>query len=85
MYELKIFICGNFGYKNNIQIGGQHAKTRELKNAIMRKIGKENVSYVDTAYIRSNPLIVFKKINVSICSCFNKKYYIFSSYYGHYE
>jgi len=62
MDELKIFICGNFGYKKNIQIGGQHAKTRELKNAIMRKIGKENVSYVDTAYIRSTPLIVFKKI-----------------------
>jgi len=62
MNELKIFICGNFGYKKNIQIGGQHAKTQELKNFIVRKIGKENVSYVDTAYIKSKPFTTLRKI-----------------------
>lgn len=62
MDELKIFICGNFGYKKNIQIGGQHAKTRQLKDAIISKLGEENVSYIDTADIMSNPLTFLGKI-----------------------
>ena len=62
MKSVKIFICGHFGYKKNVQIGGQHAKTRQLRNAIISKIGEENVSYVDTAFIKSNPLATLRKI-----------------------
>lgn len=65
MNKLKIFICGNFGYKKNIQIGGQHAKTRQLKDAVIKKFGEENVSYVDTACIKSNPFTTLRKIKKS--------------------
>lgn len=57
----KIFICGNFGYKNN-QIGGQTIKTRILKDTIVKKIGEENVVYVDTSYIESRPITTFIKM-----------------------
>jgi len=61
MKNTKIFICGNFGYRNN-QIDGQTIKTRILKDTLAKKIGKENVVYVDTSYTKLRPISVFIKI-----------------------
>jgi len=47
MKNKKIFICGNFGYKNN-QIDGQTIKT--------------SIVYIDTSYIKLRPISVFIKI-----------------------
>lgn len=49
MNKLKIFICGNFGYKNN-QIDGQTVKTRQLKGVLIKKLSESTVAYVDTSY-----------------------------------
>ena len=49
MNKLKIFICGNFGYKNN-QIDGQTVKTSQLKGVLIKKLSESNVVYVDTSY-----------------------------------
>lgn len=49
MNKPKIFICGNFGYKNN-QIDGQTVKTRQLKGVLIKKLSESNVAYVDTSY-----------------------------------
>ena len=49
MNKSKIFICGNFGYKNN-QIDGQIVKTRQLKGVLIKKLSESNVVYVDTSY-----------------------------------
>ena len=49
MNKLKIFICGNFGYKNN-QIDSQTVKTRQLKGVLIKKLSESNVVCVDTYY-----------------------------------
>ena len=54
MNKLKIFICGNFGYKNN-QIDGQTIKTRQLKDTLLEKLGKDSITYVDTSFAKSKP------------------------------
>lgn len=61
MKSTKIFICGNFGYKNN-QIDGQTIRTRTIKDAITKKLNSELVLYVDTSYIKLKPISVFIKI-----------------------
>ena len=61
MKSTKIFICGNFGYKNN-QIDGQTIRTRTIKDTITKKINDKLVLYVDTSYIIFKPISVFIKI-----------------------
>jgi len=61
MKNKKIFICGNFGYKNN-QIDGQTIRTRTIKDAITKKLNSELVLHVDTSYIKLKPISVFIKI-----------------------
>lgn len=61
MINSKIFICGNFGYKNN-QIDGQTIRTRTIKDTIIAKLNKRVVIYVDTSYIKLRPISVFIKI-----------------------
>lgn len=56
----QIFICGNFGYKNN-QLDGQTIKTRELKDRIEDYLSID-VVYTDTSYIRSQPIKTLFKI-----------------------
>lgn len=70
MKNKKIFICGNFGYYNN-QIGGQVIRTRTIKDTIIKKIDSKNVLYVDTSYIKTNPLSIFRRM---------KRYFIKSSH-----
>ncbi len=70
MKNKKIFICGNFGYKNN-QIDGQTIKTRILKDTVAKQIGLENIVYVDTSYIKLRPLSVFIKIYKNFRRCSN--------------
>ena len=65
MNKIKIFICGNFGYKNN-QIDGQTIKTRQLKDVMIKKIEKGNVVYVDTSYAKSRPISTFNKVKRNI-------------------
>ena len=66
--NLKIFICGHFGYKNN-QIDGQTIKTRQLKDVLIKKLGESNVAYVDTSYAKSKPFATFKKIKRNVMNC----------------
>ena len=68
MNKSKIFICGNFGYKNN-QIDGQTVKTRQLKDILIKKLGKNNVTYVDTSYAKSTPFVTFNKIKRNVINC----------------
>ena len=64
----KIFICGNFGYKNN-QIDGQTVKTRQLKDFLLRKLGVNNITYADTSFAKSKPFTTFRKIRGYIRHC----------------
>jgi glycosyltransferase involved in cell wall biosynthesis len=68
MNKSKIFICGNFGYKNN-QIDGQTVKTRQLKDILIKKLGKNNVTYVDTSYAKLTPFATFNKIKRNVMNC----------------
>ena len=68
MNKSKIFICGNFGYKNN-QIDGQVVKTRQLKDVLIKKLSESNVVYVDTSYAKSLPLATFNKIKRNAMNC----------------
>ena len=61
MKSAKIFICGNFGYKNN-QLNGQTIRTRTIKDTITKKLNSGLVLYVDTSYIKFKPISVFIKI-----------------------
>jgi glycosyltransferase involved in cell wall biosynthesis len=65
MKNLKIFICGNFGYKNN-QIDGQTIKTRQLKDVMIKKIGRDSIVYVDTSYAKRKPIFTFNEIKKNI-------------------
>jgi glycosyltransferase involved in cell wall biosynthesis len=68
MNRLKIFICGNFGYKNN-QIDGQTVKTRKLKDILIKKLGENNIAGVDTSYAKSTPFATFNKIKRNAMNC----------------
>ena len=68
MNILKIFICGNFGYKNN-QIDGQTVKTRQLKDILIKKLGENNIACVDTSYAKSTPFATFNKIKRNSMNC----------------
>lgn len=59
----RIFICGNFGYRTN-HFDGQTVKTRIIKDEIEKKVGVENVIFVDTSFIKTNTIKVFWKIFV---------------------
>ena len=61
MKDIKIFICGNFGYKSN-QIDGQTVKTHQLKDVMIKKMGRNNVVYVDTSYAKTKPIFTFNEI-----------------------
>jgi len=62
MKSKKIFICGNFGYKNN-QIDGQTIKTRQLKDVMIKKIGRDNIVYIKRNIKNSNHLIILPGSN----------------------
>jgi len=68
MNKRKIFICGNFGYKNN-QVDGQTVKTRQLKDILMSKLGEKNVSFVDTSYAKLTPFRTFISIRRNAKNC----------------
>ena len=68
MNKSKIFICGNFGYKNN-QIDGQTVKTRQLKDILIKKLGENSITYVDTSYAKSTPFATFNKIKRNAMDC----------------
>lgn len=56
-----IFICGNFGYKNE-RLNGQTVKTRVMKSYINKIIGNQNVKFVDTSYVKDRPYHTIKSI-----------------------
>lgn len=57
----KIFICGNFGYNGN-KLDGQTVKTRVLKDELEETWEKENINFVDTSFIKINPVRVIIQI-----------------------
>ncbi|MBC7765541.1 MAG: glycosyltransferase family 4 protein [Hyphomonadaceae bacterium] len=68
MQQTKIFICGNFGYKNN-QLDGQTIKTRTLKDELVKRALNAQIVYTDTSYIKAKPFQVFKEIYTHFKSC----------------